>query len=105
MSSITVAGAVIAVVGMTITVRVALARKGLALRLQDQIYLAEGKDYREILSFFQLEDRDLIKANDELMGAGYRIASDQDAAAYLVAPQPSVYRGPLPYRMRKMGYI
>ncbi len=37
------------------------------------------------LIFFALDDRDLIKANDELVAAGYQIASDQDAADYLVA--------------------
>jgi hypothetical protein len=86
MTSIVVAGVVIAVVvGVTITVRAALAKLGLVLRLQDQIYLAEGKDYREILCFFELEDRDLIQANDELVAAGYQIDSNQDAADYLVA--------------------
>jgi hypothetical protein len=84
-----VAGAVVSVAitvgGIILTVRVSQARKEQALRLQDQIYLADGKDYQELLAFFELDDRDLIKTNDNLVAAGHRIASDQDAADYLAA--------------------
>ncbi len=82
-----VAGAVVSIAitvgGILFTVHVAQANKQAVLRLQDQIYLADGKDYQEILSFFELEDRDLIAANDRLVAGGLRIDSDQDAAHYL----------------------
>jgi hypothetical protein len=85
MSSLVVAGAVITVVGVSVTIYVSRVKKRQVLRLQDQIYLAEGKDYRDLLSFFELDDKDLIKANDELVAAGYQIASDQDAVDYIMA--------------------
>ena len=75
----------ITVGGVLLTVHASQARKEGVLRLQDQIYLADGKDYQEILTFFELNDRDLIEANDELVAAGHQIASDQDAADYLAA--------------------
>jgi hypothetical protein len=82
----TVLGGVTIVVGSTIlTVHALKVKKERVLRLQDQIYLADGKDYRDILNYFELGDKDLIKANDELVAAGYQIASDQDAADYLAA--------------------
>jgi hypothetical protein len=84
-SSLVVAGVVITVVGVTISIRVAIAKKAMTLGLQDQIYLAEGKEHRDLLNFFELNDKGLIKANDELVAAGYQIASDQEAADYLVA--------------------
>jgi hypothetical protein len=71
--------------GILLTVSVSRARQEEVIRLQDQIYLADGKDYREILSFFELQDRDLIAVNDELVAAGHRIGSDQEAADYLAA--------------------
>ena len=84
-----VAGAVVSIAitvgGILLTVRVSEARKEKALKLQDQIYLADGKDYQDLLTFFELDDRDLIKANDKLVAAGHQIASDQDAADYLAA--------------------
>jgi hypothetical protein len=84
-----VAGAVVSIAitvgGIILTVRVSKAKKEQVLRLQDQIYLADGKDYRNILTFFELDDKDLIKANDELVAAGHQIASDQEAADYLAA--------------------
>lgn len=74
------------VVGTVIlTVHAAKVKKERMLGLQDQIYLADGKDYRDLLNFFALDERDLIKANDELVAAGYQITSDQDAADYLAA--------------------
>jgi len=87
--ALVVAGAVVSVAitigGVLLTIHVSEAKKEAVLRLQDQIYLADGKDYQEVLTFFELEDRDLIEANDELVAAGHRIASDQDAADYLAA--------------------
>jgi hypothetical protein len=84
-----VAGAVVTIAitvgGIILTVSVSKAKKEEALKLQDQIYLADGKDYEDILAFFELDDRELIKANDELVAAGRQIASDQDAADYLAA--------------------
>lgn len=81
-----VAGGVTVVVGTVIlTVHAAKVKKERMLGLQDQIYLADGKDYRDLLNFFALDERDLIKANDELVAAGYQITSDQDAADYLAA--------------------
>jgi hypothetical protein len=84
-----VAGAVVIIAvtvgGIILTVRVSEARKEKALKLQDQIYLADGKDYQDLLTFFELDDRDLIKANDKLVASGHQIASDQDAADYLAA--------------------
>jgi hypothetical protein len=84
-----VAGAVVSIAltvgGIILTVRVSKAKKEEVLRLQDQIYLADGKDYQDILTFFELDDKRLIKANDELAAAGRQIASDQDAADYLAA--------------------
>jgi len=71
--------------GILLTVHASQAKKEAVLRLQDQIYLAGGKDYQEILTFFELDDRALITANDELVAAGHQIASDQDAADYLAA--------------------
>ncbi len=71
--------------GILLTVSVSRARQEEVLRLQDQIYMADGKDYREILSFFELEDRDLIGVNDQLVAAGRQIGSDQEAADYLAA--------------------
>ena len=87
--ALVVAGAVVSIAitvgGVLLTVHASQAKQEAVLRLQDQIYLADGKDYQEILTFFALEDRDLIAANDELVAAGHRIASDQDAADYLAA--------------------
>jgi hypothetical protein len=87
--ALVVAGAVVSIAitvgGVLLTVHVSKAKQEAVLRLQDQIYLADGKDYQEILSFFQLADRDLIRANDELVTAGHQIVSDQDAADYLAA--------------------
>jgi hypothetical protein len=87
--ALVVAGAVVSVAvtvgGVLLTVHASKAKAEAVLRLQDQIYLADGKDYQEILSFFQLADKDLIQANDELVAAGRQIASDQDAADYLAA--------------------
>jgi hypothetical protein len=84
-----VAGAVVSIAitvgGIILTVTVSEARQEAVLRLQDQIYLAEGKEYREILSYFELDDRDLIQANDQLVAGGFQIESDQDAADYLAA--------------------
>jgi hypothetical protein len=84
-----VGGAVVSIAltvgGIILTVNVSKAKKEAVLRLQDQIYLADGKDYQDILSFFELGDKDLIKANDELVAAGRQIASDRDAAEYLAA--------------------
>ncbi len=84
-----VAGAVVVVgvtvTGIILTVNASKVKKEKVLRLQDQIYLAEGKDYQNILTFFELDGRDLMKANDELVAAGRQIASDQDAAEYLAA--------------------
>ncbi len=75
----------ITVGGVMLTVHVTEAKEEEVLKLQDQIYLADGKDYQELLSFFQLADRDLILANDELVVVGHQIASDQEAADYLAA--------------------
>jgi hypothetical protein len=81
-----VIGGVAAVAGSTmLTVREERVKKENILRLQDQIYLAEGKDYQDLLDFFELDDRDLVKANDELVIAGYQVVSDQAAADYLAA--------------------
>lgn len=84
-----VAGAVVSIAitvgGILLTVHASRAKAEAVLRLQDQIYLADGKDYREILTFFELEDRDLIAANDKLVAGGAQIDSDQDAADYLAA--------------------
>ncbi len=84
-----VAGAVVSIAitvgGVLLTVHASQARKEAVLRLQDQIYLADGKDYQEVLTFFELEDRDLITANDKLVAGGFQIDSDQDAADYLAA--------------------
>jgi hypothetical protein len=84
-----VAGAVVSIAltvgGIILTVRVSEAKREKVLRLQDQIYLADGKDYQDILTFFKLEDKDLIKVNDQLVAGGYQIASNQDAADYLAA--------------------
>jgi divalent metal cation (Fe/Co/Zn/Cd) transporter len=83
------AGAVISIAltvgGIILTVHISNAKKEAVLRLQDQIYLADGKDYREILTFFELAEKDLIMANDKLVAAGHQIGSDQDAADYLAA--------------------
>jgi hypothetical protein len=75
----------IAVGGVLLTVHVTRARQEAVLGLQDQIYAGEGKDYRELLAFFELEGRELMAANDELVASGHRIDSDQDAADYLAA--------------------
>ncbi len=87
--ALVVAGAVVSIAitvgGVMLTVHVSKAKEEAVLRLQDQIYLADGKDYQEILSFFQIADKDLIQANDQLVAAGQQIASDQDAADYLAA--------------------
>jgi hypothetical protein len=87
--ALVVAGAAVTIAitigGVILTVYTANARQEAVLRLQDQIYLADGKDYREILSYFQLEDRELIEANDRLVAGGFQIDSDQDAADYLAA--------------------
>jgi hypothetical protein len=87
--AVVLAGAVVSIAitagGILLTVHVSKAKEEAVLRLQDQIYLADGRDYQEILSFFQLADKDLIRANDELVAAGRQIASDQDAADYLAA--------------------
>jgi hypothetical protein len=87
--ALVVVGAVVSIAitvgGILLTVHASQAKEEAVLRLQDQIYLADGKDYQEILTFFELDDRDLITANDELVAAGHQIASDQDAADYLAA--------------------
>jgi hypothetical protein len=87
--AVIVVGAVVSVAltvgGIILTVHVSKAKKENVLRLQDQIYLADGKDYRDILTFFELDDQDLIEANDQLVAAGRQIGSDQDAADYLAA--------------------
>ena len=68
-----------------LTIHVTEAKEQEVLKLQDQIYLADGRDYQELLSFFQLADKELIRANDELVAAGRQVASDQEAADYLAA--------------------
>ena len=84
-----VAGAVVIIAvtvgGIILTVRVSEAKKEKVLRLQDQIYLADGKEYQDLLAFFELDGRDLIGANDQLVADGHKIASHQDAADYLAA--------------------
>ncbi len=53
--------------------------------MQDQIYLAKGRDYEAIRDFFGLGDREIVMANDELVTEGYSIVDDQSAADYLAA--------------------
>lgn len=69
--------------GIVLTVRASRVKARDVIALQDQIYAADGKEYREILSFFDLDDRDIGSANDELVEAGYTLGSDQEAAEYL----------------------
>ena len=87
--ALVVAGAVVSIAitagGIMLTVFTAKARQEAVLQLQDQIYLADGKDYQEILTFFELDGKDLIEANDKLVAGGLQIDSDQGAADYLAA--------------------
>ncbi len=87
--ALVVAGAAVSIAltvgGIILTVNVSKARKEEVLGLQDQIYLADGKDYQRVLDFFELGDRDVGSANDQLVTAGGQIESDQEAADYLAA--------------------
>ncbi len=69
----------------TIVVAVKNAKEEEILGFQDQLYYGEGKEYDEVLVFFDLDERELGRANDELVEAGYLIETDQDAADYLAA--------------------
>ncbi|MBN1647250.1 MAG: hypothetical protein JW874_04385 [Spirochaetales bacterium] len=85
-AALLIGGIVIAVgvtVGVLISVRASNVRKEDALRIQDQIYKADGKEYSKILAWFEIEDRDLIRANDDLVSDGYTIGSNREAADYL----------------------
>ncbi len=85
--SIVVVGAlvVVAVVGVVLTVTAKKAKEEAVVGLQDQIYLAKGKDYEAIREYFNLRDSDIVSANDELVAEGYVIVDDQSAADYLAA--------------------
>ncbi len=85
--SLIVAGAltVVAIVGTIITVKAKKAKQAPVIGLQDQIYLAEGKDYEAVRDFFGLGDREIGMANDELVAEGYLVVDDQSAADYLAA--------------------
>jgi hypothetical protein len=87
--SLVVAGAVIviavAVTGVALTVKAKKAKEASVVGLQDQIYLAEGKDYEAIRDYFGLRDRDIATANDELVTAGYAVVDDKSAGDYLAA--------------------
>jgi hypothetical protein len=87
--SLVVAGAVIviavAVTGIALTVKAKKAKEASVVGLQDQIYLAGGKDYEAIRDYFGLRDRDIATANDELVTAGYVVVDDKSAADYLAA--------------------
>lgn len=73
------------VVGVVLLVNVNGVKEEEIVGLQDQIYLAEGKDYDELRNHFQLDDIDVIQANDELVASGYCIEDNQSAADYLAA--------------------
>jgi hypothetical protein len=87
--SLVVAGAVVviavAVAGIALTVKAKKAKEASVIGLQDQIYLADGKDYEAIRDYFGLRDRDIATANDELVAAGYVVVDDKSAADYLAA--------------------
>ncbi len=71
--------------GLILTAAVSNAKEEEVVGLQDQIYLAQGKEYAKILSFFEIGERDLIKANDELVIEGFQVDSDLGAVGYLSA--------------------
>ncbi len=85
--SLIVAGAitVVAIVGPIITAKAKKAKQDNVIGLQDQIYLAQGRDYEAVRDFFGLGDRDIVMANDELVTEGYLVVDDQSAADYLAA--------------------
>lgn len=84
-----VSGAVVAigltVGGIVLTVNASQVREEEVLRLQDQIYLADGDEYAELVAFFGLDDRTVGRIHDELVASGRPIASSQDAADFLAA--------------------
>jgi hypothetical protein len=87
--SLIVAGAVVVIVvaaaGIAMTVRAKKVKEAPVVGLQDQIYLAKGKDYEEIRDYFGLRDRDIAMANDELVTEGLLVVDDKSAADYLAA--------------------
>jgi len=87
MLSIVIVGAVVvvAVVGVVLTVTAKKVKEEPVVGLQDQIYLAKGRDYEAIREYFDLKDSDIVSANDELVAEGYVIVDDQSAADYLAA--------------------
>lgn len=81
-----IAGAAVGIgitVGVIITVFVSDAEQDEIVGLQDQIYLAEGSDYQQILTYFEISEKELVRIHDQLIAEGYVIESDQDAADYL----------------------
>ncbi len=82
-------GAVVAVGltvgGVILTVRASQVGAEEAIGLQDQIYDCGGKDFDELAARFGVEGRELVRANDELVAAGYAIVDDRTAADYLAA--------------------
>lgn len=84
-----VAGAAVAIgvtaVGVTLIVRASAAKKANIIAFQDQIYAGRGPDYELLIRELGVTEAALARANDELVAAGFVIASDQDAADYLVA--------------------
>ncbi len=82
-----IGGAVIAVGltvgGIILTVNATRVKEEDVTRLQDQIYLAEGAEYEELLAFFGLDGRTVGRIHDELVASRAPIASSQDAADFL----------------------